>query len=164
MGLRSLMTNEYNTGWLKKWLTGEPHLTLYQDGQRYLERRYVIPRNSHLNVYLHKFLKSDEDEALHDHPWNWCSIILRGGYTEHRSDGSSRRRAGSIVVRKPEVAHRVQLDWGNAWCRELPVWTLFITGPKQREWGFHCPRGWIPWTKFTTGPKGSIRVGCGEYA
>jgi hypothetical protein len=171
------VASSYNKDWLKKWLTWEPHLTLYQEGQVYLERRYVLPRNSRFNIYLHKFLKSDEDEALHDHPWNWCSIILKGHYTEHRQDGTSRRGPGSIVLRKPEVAHRVELDresteifdpnpgrrsWING--PEKSVWTLFITGKKTRIWGFHCPKGWIPWTQFTAGEFGQIRVGCGDHA
>lgn len=170
------MASSYNKDWLKKWLTWEPHLTLYQEGQVYLERRYLIPRNQRANFYLHKFLKSDEDEALHDHPWNWCSIILKGHYTEHRQDGTSRRGPGSIVLRKPEVAHRVELDrvnTGVVWqpgqrpeftTREKPVWTLFLTGKKTRVWGFHCRLGWVPWTGFTAGEKGEYRVGCGEYA
>lgn len=180
MGLYSLMTNEYNTGWLKKWLTWEPHLTLYQDGEKYLERRYVLPRNSKFNIYLHKFLKSDEDEALHDHPWNWCSIILKGSYIEWTNptggpgfidDVAKLRKQGSVAFRMPEVAHRVELspdyskwDFDHDWFKLKPVWTLFLTGPKKRVWGFHCPKGWVEWTKFTTGPMGSVRVGCGENA
>lgn len=34
----------------------------------YLLRWWVIPRNRFFNVYLHKFLRDDDDRALHDHP------------------------------------------------------------------------------------------------
>lgn len=33
-------------------------------------------------VYLHCFVRSDHD-VHHDHPWNWWSFILKGGYREH---------------------------------------------------------------------------------
>jgi hypothetical protein len=33
-------------------------------------------------VRVHRILRSDHDRALHDHPWENCSIILRGGYWE----------------------------------------------------------------------------------
>jgi len=33
-------------------------------------------------VRVHRVLRSDHDRALHDHPWDNCSIILRGGYWE----------------------------------------------------------------------------------
>lgn len=42
----------------------------------YLLRWWVIPRNRFFNVYLHKFLRDDDDRALHDHPWWSMSIIL----------------------------------------------------------------------------------------
>jgi hypothetical protein len=31
-------------------------------------------------LFLHHFLNSDPDDALHSHPWAWgCSLILVGG-------------------------------------------------------------------------------------
>lgn len=45
-------------------------------------RWFLIPKNRFLKIYLHKFMRSDEDRALHDHPWSFLSIILRGGYFE----------------------------------------------------------------------------------
>src|SRR5580704_9904819 len=48
----------------------------------YMRRWWVIPRNRIFNIYLHHFLRSDDDRALHDHPsWN-VSILLKGEYTE----------------------------------------------------------------------------------
>jgi hypothetical protein len=35
-------------------------------------------------VKLHHILRSDEDRDCHDHPWSFLSIVLRGGYWEHR--------------------------------------------------------------------------------
>jgi hypothetical protein len=48
----------------------------------YIRRWWIIPRNRVLNFYLHNFLRDDDDRAYHDHPWNFCSIILRGAYFE----------------------------------------------------------------------------------
>lgn len=39
-----------------------------------------------LSFYLHIFLRSDDDRALHDHPWNFWSIPLVNGYREHREE------------------------------------------------------------------------------
>ena len=49
----------------------------------YMLRWWIIPRNRWFNVYLHNFLRSDDDRAHHDHPWWNFSILLRGEYTEH---------------------------------------------------------------------------------
>ncbi len=49
----------------------------------YVRRWWIIPRNRFFNIYLHQFLHSDDDRALHDHPWVNFSYLLRGGYLEH---------------------------------------------------------------------------------
>lgn len=126
----------------------------------YLERWHVIPRNRFLNVYLHRFLRSDDDRALHDHPWWSCSIILSGGYFEHLADGTKRwRPRGTVKFRGARSAHRIELPANMP--KGYQVITLFITGPKFREWGFHCPKGWRHWREFTSGPNGdSVGRGC----
>jgi hypothetical protein len=131
----------------------------------YLRRWWVILRNPVFNIYLHQFLRSDDDRALHDHPWAWCSILLRGSYVEWSKPrpGSplnfhvERFHAGSMRCHGPRYAHRLVIDKGT------DCWTLFITGPRVREWGFHCPKGWVPWQRFTAADdKGAIGAGCGE--
>lgn len=128
-------------------------------GPGYLLRWWLVPRNRWLNVYLHQFRRSDDDRALHDHPWASCSIILSGLYLEHLPGGIRKwRRAGHVVFRRATQAHRIELpvvDGGITY-----TWTLFITGPKVREWGFHCPQGWIGWRRFTN-PTDSARTGRG---
>lgn len=129
----------------------------------YLHRWYVIPRNRWFNIYLHLFLRSDDDRALHDHPWWNVSYLLGGTYVEHttRADGAPQRdrlKAGAIRFRRATAAHRIELDAG-------PCWSLFITGPRLREWGFVCPNGWVHWRDFTAakdGKPGLVGPGCGE--
>lgn len=133
----------------------EPDFIIGLPENPYLLRWWIIPRNRFFNIYLHKFLRSDDDRALHDHPWWSCSIILRGGYREHLPGGLIKlRHAGRIIFRRAEQAHRVEL-YGVYITR--PAWTLFITGPKVREWGFHCPQGWRHWRDFIGVPVGEAR-------
>lgn len=169
--MKAARADDYNKDWLKKWLRGQPHIILGGDDP-YLKRWYVIPRNKRFNIYLHQFCRSDDDRALHDHPWDFWSFILKGAYTEHTVTGPIRRPWLSLAHRRGEHAHRVELDpvegaVNLAECDpwpERPVWTLFFTTAKRREWGFHCPKGWVHWEKFTSGPHGEESVGCGEYA
>lgn len=114
----------------------------------YLRRWWVIPRNRWFNVYLHHFMRSDDDRALHDHPWWNVSVLLEGEYREHTPEGVFLRRPGAFYARRAVAAHRVELLEGEDG-RLVPVWTLFITGPRVREWGFLCPRGWRHWREFT---------------
>lgn len=127
----------------------------------YLRRWFVIPRNKFFNIYLHEFLRSDDDRALHDHPWVNLSWLLRGCYMEHTIEaGGIERRAifieGEMRLRwTGRIAHRIELIDG-------PCWTLFVTGPRYRAWGFHCPKeGWIHWERFTAeDDRGAIGKGC----
>ena len=138
----------------------------------YLIRWFMIPRNRLFNIYFHKFCRSDDDRALHDHPWASCSIILKGAYIEVTKSKSplkhydyARKKSGAISFRRASKAHCIKLfnrQLSN--CGELeipiPVWTLFLTGPKVREWGFHCPKGWRHWRVFTDETGNSIGRGC----
>lgn len=143
----------------------------------YLLRWWVIPRNPIFNVYLHQFMRSDDDRALHDHPWLFnCSILLEGYYNEHTPEGVFQRNEGSWYFRPHRAPHRVELlkgrrltphkernlVGGRVWhVFERPCTTLFITGPVVRAWGFYCPKGWIPWQRFVASrDKGDIGAGC----
>lgn len=122
----------------------------------YLRRWWIIPRNRFFNIYLHNFLKSDDDRALHDHMYVNASILLKGYYLEHTKRGQFTRKRWHIYFRRPSTAHRVEI------LPECPsVWTLFITGPRVRDWGFHCPNGWRHWKEFVDArDAGQIGRGC----
>lgn len=145
----TVRAQSYNHHWLRKLVTGKPHFVIGDDPESpYLIRRYLIPRNSLLNVYLHKFLRSDDDRALHDHPWWFVSIILKGGYIEWVPGSEfSFRYAPSIAYRRATHTHRVELFSDNKGGLK-PAWTIIVTGRKVRHWGFHCPQGFRIWEKF----------------
>lgn len=141
-----------------------PDVTIGEHDNPYLQRWFVTPRNRISNRYLHLFLRSDDDRALHDHPWPSVSLTLKGSYVEHEIQAGGihtrkRRVAGDIVFRSAKMAHRIEADDG-------PVWTLFITGPVVRTWGFHCPNGWVHWRDFTNPADGGATIGrgCGDAA
>lgn len=124
-------------------------------GDDYLRRWYIIPRNPYSNVYLHEFRHSDDDRALHDHPWSSTSIVISGSYVEITPEGSFTRKTGDVITRPATAAHRIVIPDGEQ------VVTLFTTGPWEREWGFHCPQGWRHWKDFTAlNDSGQVGRGC----
>lgn len=106
-------------------------------GEPYLERYYLLGLFG-WHVYLHRFVDSDPDRGLHDHPWGRAlSLVLSGGYEEIRGIGGSAEatrsrfiRPGSLNRLRGEDLHRVVLRGGR------PVWTLFMHGPRRKGWGF----------------------------
>lgn len=137
-----------------------PDVTIGDPMDPYMKRWWIIPRNPIFNIYLHQFLKSDTDEALHDHPWWNVSILLKGEYMEIVPEcktlrplvGNLRgvlRRPFRPVFRRAKSPHRVMLfTHGQNNNQPYPVWSLFITGPVTRKWGFYCPKGWVYWKDF----------------
>jgi hypothetical protein len=140
-------------------LRRRPDVLIGRPDDTYMRRWWVIPRNRYCNIYLHHFVRSDDDRALHDHPWINASILLDGRYTEHTiARGGVHHhveyRTGAIKLRGAKYPHRIELTDG-------PCWTLFLTGPNIREWGFHCPAGWRPWKQFVdSNNSGHIGRGC----
>ena len=98
----------------------------------YLERYYLFLKDRKwfpFNIFIHKILKSDPDD-LHDHPWPYFTLILKGGYLEHTLKGKFWRPPGYFRFASSNSFHRLEIK-PNEVC-----WTLFIVGPKIREWGF----------------------------
>jgi len=103
-----------------------------QDNEPYLERYYLFLKERSrfpFNVFIHKFLKGDPDH-LHDHPWPYFTLILRGGYWEVTPEGRFWRGPGHFRFCRSTSLHRVELE------PSVTAWTFFVPGPKTREWGF----------------------------
>ena len=109
-------------------------------GSDYMHRYYLFLKDRKwfpFNVTLHKIVRSD-DPIMHDHPWPYLTIVLKGGYYEHtplfdskgKMIGSIRewKGPGSVIKRGAEEYHWLELD------DEKPATTLFFMGPKVREW------------------------------
>lgn len=141
--------------WAEGLMAGRP--ADFVIGADYLRRWWVVPRNAWSNVYLHDIRRSDDDRALHDHPWPNSSFVITGCYVEHTPAGRFVRSAGDVVHRPADALHRLEVIPGE---RAI---SLFITGPKVREWGFACDHGWVHWADFTS-PDDSSQTGrgCGE--
>lgn len=146
------------------------------DDDAYLLRFWLTPPvkgddqgfDSGDSVLLHVFARGDDDQALHDHPWDFQTTIIAGGYWEHlppqawlttnRPGGLIRendlapgpawnerrefRRAGQTIKREARDLHCVgEILPGTV--------TLVRTSPKWRAWGFHPPgQSWIPYRQF----------------
>ncbi len=153
--MSAIVSVPVSRGWLAQLLSGRPHQVVGPVDRPYLLRWFIIPRNRIANIYLHKFVRSDEPDALHTHPWPFTSVLLAGSYWEVTDRGRRRRHAGSVAVRAADFAHRIEIPESVAGQRQRPCWTLVVTGPKVAEWGFWCgPDQFIPWTQFAGG--------CGE--
>ncbi len=143
------------------WLLGRSDLWL---GSVHYMRRWRFFRTRRFGVRIHHILRSDPDRDLHDHPFNFTSVILWGGYWEYtldpyllahqerppgfvlHKDGVVRRwyGRGSVLVRRAEQLHRLELPEGST------AWTLVFRGRIRRPWGFLTDKGWIDQRDYNT--------------
>lgn len=168
---------------LASWLIARAQRTPYfhlhhADGSLYMERWWLVPfpvqgsaaaagcyragwrqplvwlfQRLGIAVRVHHICTADLDREMHDHPWTWMSVVLRGWYREalpisnsYHQDGDQFvvgvRDTGSVGVRHFWQRHRVvDVSTGGAW-------TLFITFRKRQSWGFYTPQGKVWWWQF----------------
>lgn len=120
-----------------------------EDHEPYLERYYVFLKDRKFfpfNIFLHKFLKGDPHD-VHDHPWGYATLILKGGYYEwvpkFNSNGEKIgeirhwRGPGHFRVCSANSFHRIELAPG------VTAWTLFMPGIQKRDWGFLVDNKWV---------------------
>lgn len=116
-----------------------------KDGDVYLTRWRLL-QCPWFGLYLHRFTRPDQDRYLHDHPWDFCSVVLRGGYQERFKRGivhlCRTRRTGSVAFHKAEALHRIVELY------RTPTWTLVLTGRRRRQWGFLTADGWQDWRTY----------------
>ena len=129
---------------IMNWL-GRRRVITSRDGKvPYLVRYYLFLKERKdfpFNITLHKVLVSDEP-TLHDHPWSWGAIILKGGYWEHTPQGKFWRGPGHTRFRSAKDLHWLELakdSKGN----NIPCWSIFFMGKKAQSWGFVKNGKWI---------------------
>lgn len=143
----------------QRWALYASHLGEYM-------HRWIL-RTPWGTLRIHHILKSDEGRDFHDHPFSFTSLILRGGYLEHRPGcscvmgecGSTPQTcaapnckvgihcreyfAPALVRRRGEDLHRLELARGSS------AWTFVITSRYFRNWGFMTPTGWVPYQEYS---------------
>lgn len=172
--------------WLIARAKRTPYFHLHHaDGSLYMERYWLVPSRAYekepdsrystlcklhkrpfgwllqrfgVSVRIHRLHTPDLDRHMHDHPWPFVSVVLRGFYVEARprqiepaffgdvhtveSMQMRVRGTGSIAFRRATDRHSIlSTSVGE-------VWTLFITFPKRQWWGFYTPSGKVHWKDY----------------
>jgi len=120
--------------------------------QTYLTRWRLI-QTPWFGVYLHRMDGPDSRPTLHDHPWEFASIILRGGYREvYNAEPARSALTDDYRIHRAGDVNRLHVTDGH-YIRELfrvPTWTLMLVGRRQRTWGYwddesgYRDRSWTP--------------------
>ncbi len=160
-----------------------PYFDIVTDGKLYMRRWWLMPRWCldfdmvrgypmpkawmPFSIRVHHIVRPDPDRHLHDHPFNFRSIVLDGWYVEERpftqltdrealridglvedEDGTralTTITAGSTYSAQATRWHRIsRLSDGGAW-------SLFIMGRRINGWGFLVNGKKVPWREYLEG-------------
>ncbi len=131
--------------WLIKRAKRRPYCPIWKNGKMYMERYWLFnpfPARGQkagwcpFSIQLHHILLPDQDRHLHDHPWNFRTLILSGEYIDERQEPSTDwtaytlRAPGTTASLRFGEYHRVYYVMAGG------CWTVFITGPYRGTWGF----------------------------
>jgi hypothetical protein len=84
-----------------------------------------------ISARVHHILRADNERELHDHPFDYRTIILKGWYVEEDIFGELHYRGtGDTVANRAQTFHRI------ATVSPGGVWTLFIISRRINRWGF----------------------------
>jgi hypothetical protein len=95
-------------------------------------------------VYIHKICLPDYDSDKHTHPWNFLSLILRGGYTQELS------HKRYVTVKQFDVVQMSRHEGHRITLNESPTWTLVIAYGKYIDWGYLTTTGFMHHKKYRT--------------
>ena len=137
------------------WALMKKFVVYAKDGSQdvYLKRLRIL-QTPWFGIYLHDILQPDRDPDPHDHPWNFRTFILRGGYTEEvvcTRAMSTREIAQTKFSRRwfSWTTHRMTRIYAHRITSVQPrTKTLVITGRRDGEWYFWTPEGPVLWSHY----------------
>jgi hypothetical protein len=108
-------------------VTRKPDMVIGDPARPYLLRWYIWRSKRFGSCYLHKFLRDDDDRALHDHPWWFVSLILIGqGVRMTDEEVLAEMRSGSSY-------ERARAQFSAAWGRRLALRVRLLDAPAPIE-------------------------------
>ena len=105
----------------------------------FLTRWRLLPINRWFNVHLHRWHEPDDiTYGLHDHPYDFVAITLRGSGTE-RFQPLAGRWLQQFRFYRAEDIHAIDGVYG--------LWTLVVHFRRRRTWGFWKDGKFTPHTE-----------------
>lgn len=144
-----------------------PYSHISKDGAVYMERYWLFnpyPQSRPdgkqgfmrflPSIRLHRIMREDRDDHMHDHPWDARTIILQGSYVERRvvqqhdlgciTKCFIRAAGDTTPINFGEYHKIISVSEGG-------VWTMFITWKYRGVWGFLVKGTKIKWKDYLSG-------------
>lgn len=100
--------------------------------------RWRIIHTPYFGVYLHKWNQPDPRPTLHNHPWNFFSIIIKGEYVQKFKDRTELVRWFNLIYRK---------DFHTVTTVKKGTLSLMFVGKTHNNWGYQSKEGYVEFDK-----------------
>lgn len=118
-----------------------------EPGRVYL-RRFIIFKTPLCSLYVHQIFRPDGGRHPHNHPFNFWSWVVRGGYAEERAGHPVRQRRRWSLAATPMTAfHRIvkvePSEFVTLTRLRVGTITVVATGRIAQSWGFLTEDGYV---------------------
>lgn len=110
----------------------------YRDDKIYFTM-WILFSCKWFQVRIHRIIKMN-DTCLHDHPWGFITLILKGGYVEYTEKKSRILHPGRIIYRGSNFKHRLEIHQKS--------WSLNLMFPTRKEWGYFVNGTFVKWDQY----------------
>lgn len=100
-----------------------------KDGKLHF-RRWQILKTPWFSIWLHGIYAADEDKHLHNHPWDFKSMVLKGSYIEETQHGFITQKPLKFNSRNGNSFHKIHKLLTPV------VYTIFFVTKQKRQWGY----------------------------
>lgn len=129
------------------------------DKSRVYLRRLRVLQTPLFAIYLHWIYLPDRDRDPHDHPCNFWSFIVRGGYNELVFT-HPHSRVGKEIQQRRFSLHKMPIEFAHRILTLKPnTITLCCFGRRRREWGFWTPAGFVNFNDYADAGRGADPFG-----
>lgn len=114
-------------------------------------RRLIVFKTPLCGLYIHWIYLPDNGRDPHNHPMNFWSWVVRGGYIERRYWDCEKfqRRTRSRLRKQWSLARTTIDDFHDIkLLTRMPTVTVLFTGKRRQDWGFMTKSGFVPQTEY----------------
>lgn len=139
---------------LHRLTANRPMRLIEIQGEPYLER-YHIASLFGRSIWLHHFVRNDEERHVHDHPWSALSIVLTGAYLEEIQHYSTTKLGQGYSLFTFKNRKALGFNWIPATKRHriasvIPgTWSLMLVGKRHGN-GWHFYQGQKKYQPFAS--------------
>ena len=107
-------------------------------------RRWRVIDTAQWRFFVHEIYEADADKHRHNHPWDFTSWVIWGGYVEQTEDGEHVVLRGTVNRKSRDKFHKVlRLIRGG------PSISLFVARGDYVPWGYMTEQGFVLKDEYT---------------